>query len=60
LGCAIGGSNCVLSERDCALVSCSATNEKAVVKKHRKLKLEGINVRGRAEERQKEKVYMGI
>jgi hypothetical protein len=31
-----------------------------VVKKHRNLKLEGVNVRGRAEERQKEKGYMGI
>jgi hypothetical protein len=42
------------------LVSCSAANEKAVVKRHRKLKVEGVNVRGRAEERQKEKGYMGI
>jgi hypothetical protein len=40
--CAVGGSNCILSERDCALVSCSARNEKAVVKKHKKLRLEGL------------------
>jgi hypothetical protein len=56
--CAVGGSNCVLSKRDCALVSCSAANEKAVVKKHRKLRLEGVNPRGRAEEIQKEDEYM--
>jgi hypothetical protein len=55
---AIGGSNCVLSERDCALVSCSAANEKAVVKRHRKLRLEGVNARGRAKETQKENGYM--
>jgi hypothetical protein len=42
------------------LLSCSAANEKAVVKKHRKVKLEGVNVRGRAEKRQKEKGYIGI
>jgi hypothetical protein len=57
LNCAIGGSNCVLSERDCAPVSCSAANEKAVVKKHGKLRLEGVNARGRAEEIQKEDGY---
>jgi hypothetical protein len=49
LNCAIGGSNCVLSERDCAPVSCSAANEKAVVKKHGNLRLEEVNARGRAE-----------
>jgi hypothetical protein len=58
LSCAIGGSNCVLSKRDCALVSCSAANEKAVVKKPGKLRLEGVNPRGRAEEIQKEDEYM--
>ena len=56
--CAVGGSDCVLSERDCALVSCSARNEKAVVKKHKKLRLEGVNARGGAEEIQKEDRYM--
>jgi hypothetical protein len=56
--CAVGGSNCVLSERDCALVSCSAANEKAPVTKHRKLRLEGVNARGGAEEIQKEDGYI--
>jgi hypothetical protein len=38
-----GGGNCVLSKRDCRLVSFSAANEKVVVKKHTNLKLEGVN-----------------
>jgi hypothetical protein len=48
--CAVGGSNCVLSGRGCEQGSCSTTNEKTVVKKHRNLGLEGVNGRGRAEE----------
>jgi RNase P/RNase MRP subunit p29 len=56
--CAVGSSNCVLSERDCMLVSCAAQNEKAVLKKHKQLRLEGVNASGRAEEIQKENGYM--
>jgi hypothetical protein len=56
--CAVGGSKLCPFRKRLHTGSCSAANQKTVVKKHRNLRSEGVNGRGRAEENPKENRHM--